>query len=272
MDSFFNRELRHKTCKGCGTDFVPPTFRQRFCDSCRGCCAVDGCASAVKAKGLCSMHLWRLEANGDLGPAGLINERQHGLCQVEGCENPKRTKGLCYLHYWRVREHGMPGSAKRTTMKTGVACLVDGCIRKAIGNGYCRMHYERLRNSKDLGGPKPVRNLAGEGHLDNHGYRHVFIDGRSVLEHRHVMERQIGRKLRKEESVHHRDGRRSFNAPVNLELWSKAHPSGQRVADKIAFAIEMLTLYPEFAAEAGYELRTIPREPVERLFDEIGAG
>jgi hypothetical protein len=29
-------------------------------------------------------------------------------------------------------------------------------------------------------------------------------------------------------------------------MWSNRQPKGQRVADKLAFAIEMLTLYPQF--------------------------
>jgi hypothetical protein len=37
---------------------------------------------------------------------------------------------------------------------------------------------------------------------------------------------------------------------VNLELWSRRQPSGQRAADKLAFAYEMIGLYDEQAARA----------------------
>ena len=71
------------------------------------------------------------------------------------------------------------------------------------------------------------------------------------------MSQTLGRPLHKGENVHHKDGDKLNNAPSNLELWSKLQPPGQRVVDKVQFAIEVLTLYPEFARQAGYELRPI---------------
>jgi len=67
-----------------------------------------------------------------------------------------------------------------------------------------------------------------------------------IREHRYAMQQMLGRPLLKQEQPHHINGVRSDNRPENLELWSTSHPAGQRVADKVAFAIEMLTLYPMF--------------------------
>lgn len=42
------------------------------------------------------------------------------------------------------------------------------------------------------------------------------------------------------ENVHHKDGVRDNNDESNLELWDTTQPSGQRVEDKIKWAIDLL--------------------------------
>lgn len=53
----------------------------------------------------------------------------------------------------------------------------------------------------------------------------------------------MGRPLLAHENVHHVNGNKHDNRPHNLELWSSSQPPGQRVNDKVVWAVELLALY-----------------------------
>ena len=78
-------------------------------------------------------------------------------------------------------------------------------------------------------------------------------NGVRVYEHRWIMEEHLGRPLRKDESVHHKNGNRSDNRIENLELWSTSQPYGQRVEDKVAWAREILSRYDPGSLRIGGE-------------------
>lgn len=99
---------------------------------------------------------------------------------------------------------------------------------------------------------KPVRKVSpkGSGYTAKSGYRFIYKKGHanankqgSLAEHVFIMSESLGRPIGKHESVHHKNGMRDDNHIDNLELWSKSQPSGQRVLDKIVWAMDFLKEY-----------------------------
>jgi HNH endonuclease len=137
----------------------------------------------------------------------------------------------------------------------------SGYLRRGrcLCSSECRATFRRLSYQAKFPDGNSTPRVGRNGYIrwvvpgkDGEPARETFL-------HRHVMEQHIGRRLRPEETVHHVNGDRSFNELSNLELFFSRHGPGQRVRDKVAFAIEMLRLYPEFAREAGVELHDVQR-------------
>lgn len=220
-------------------------------------CCVDECDRAVGAsRGMCPGHYRRFLLYGNVHePDHRRFKKPPQPCAVEGCERLRRSStGHCGIHARRLKLHGDVNAVGPSRYQEFRPCDLDGCANKHYAKGYCKLHYDRGRKgSRNIGGPE--RRMARRGEARwwvRGGYVMIRPPGapRPILEHRWVMQQWLGRELLEDERVHHRNGVCDDNRITNLELWTVAHPAGQRVADKVEWARELLALYEGYADAA----------------------
>lgn len=123
-------------------------------------------------------------------------------------------------------------------------CFVNLCNEKAHAYGYCVAHYGFWKRNGD-----PNKTVRKGYHLNKQGYvivwkyNELLAPSIKILEHRYIMAKHLGRPLRKDEQVHHKNNNRSDNRIENLELWTTNQPIGGRVEDLVLWAKQILKLY-----------------------------
>jgi len=182
-----------------------------------------------------------------------------GTCTAPDCTRPVKFRAVCGPHYTdllaeRPFRPSHTLQVRRPAVAVPAECREESCSEPGYSRELCRYHYGvdlRRHRDPEAPGPRPRRrkgDTAPRRGAMTGGYVRLTLlgeDGRSyqIAEHRYVMEQHLGRPLAEHENVHHLNGDRADNRLENLELWNTAQPKGQRPADKVDFALEILQQY-----------------------------
>ena len=116
--------------------------------------------------------------------------------------------------YYR-KDNPKAGDFKPRGKAKGIECSVVGCDKECKSNGLCANHYQLMRV---FGRTETIYRKRGSGHITSDGYLLRWVDGKFILDHRLVMQKNLGRELLETEHIHHLNGDRMDNRVENLQI------------------------------------------------------
>lgn len=242
-----------KSCRQCGTGFLVPQSRALTKFYCTKTCMKEyEKVHGRPARAVADTIFQCKQCGKDFGiKPGTVTARTNQGKPPEYCS--RTCVGL-------ARRAGMTEDPNFTCVECGKKSPKRKYDAEGRSKYYSQQKYcdntckslHQLRKAKDrFDNHEFSKSLVGRGYVSIHVPTLITGKKHKLLEHRWVMEQVIGRKLRPEETVHHINGIKTDNRPENLKLFSDRHGPGQAVIDKVAFALEMCRLYPEFIISAG---------------------
>lgn len=130
-------------------------------------------------------------------------------------DNPIKPRGSKY------------GNVPRTCLVCGTGFFSWPSQVKRGYARYCSKSCQvtdQHRNGVAIGARKGSAHHFWKGgrYIDGNGYVRVLVGAKYVKEHILVAEKMIGRKLKKNECVHHKDQNRQNNAEDNLQVMTRS--------------------------------------------------
>lgn len=156
-----------------------------------------------------------------------------GLCRVEGCGKNLLTHNFCSKHYQRNKKYGNPTEPYHWLgrPKSGKDFICETCEKLFYRSPsetikskprYCSRHCAFKGMKGQLKTITPIKDR--KWFKSAKGYLVTTIRGKWLWQHRWIVEKHIGRSLKKEEIIHHLNGIKTDNRIDNLAVCSnKSH-------------------------------------------------
>lgn len=120
-----------------------------------------------------------------------------------GKSTPKRSNNEIIQCGFCHKEMKLPKSRKKQT-SLGIICCSRECKGKLMKSGNAGYGFKKIEKERN--------------HGKYYAYKVIVVNGKRVKEHRWIVEKHIGRKLKKDEFVHHINGNSHDNRIENLMI------------------------------------------------------